>query len=374
MQASVAQCVDLIYSSGETSEATGADRPPHLRAASSLQWLTDERIIVLQDDTAFIGLLDIEMDPHPQPPFVTVKQAFSVQLPAGPAGVRQFQHSRGNKGIKLDLEASVLIPSHLSTIKDKGAYLLAFGSGSKQPFRDVIILLKESVITAQSDVFEKYQPAPAKYWHEYEGLSEGETSAFTSNTSNIVAFSVPELYDMLRSTHQFSGSELNIEGALLVPGETPAQTVLRFFQRGNGAPDPVSGLQPISATADLPLTDVTAILNRVLVKDEQPPLFEASNGAEGVLRDVVQYDLGIIEPSNVALTFTGAAQVPSPSGEHTNEEFVYIAGAEDSPDVTRDGEVVGVALGIVDALEREGRYALVQTADGKPFFGKAEGA
>ena len=79
------------------------------------------------------------------------------------------------------------------------------------------------------------------------------------------------------------------------------------------------------------------------------------------LEDLRAYRLGAI--GGARLTFTDAAAV--------GDRLLYLAAAEASPDVRRDGPVVGVALGVLDG---EGtRYALVHDLDGAPLADKAEG-
>jgi hypothetical protein len=84
----------------------GDDRPDHVRAASGLAVLGD-RLIIIQDDAAFLAIVDGE-------------QVDAVALPAGAGGRRRFEVALGNKLDKPDLEACLV---------DDGE-LLAFGSGS----------------------------------------------------------------------------------------------------------------------------------------------------------------------------------------------------------------------------------------------------
>ena len=72
-----------------------------------------DRLAVVQDDANFValvGLADGRVD--------------SIALPASDGGVRQFDDLRGNKRLKLDLEASVI------DVEGGRATLFAFGSGS----------------------------------------------------------------------------------------------------------------------------------------------------------------------------------------------------------------------------------------------------
>ena len=118
-------------------------------------------------------------------------------------------------------------------------------------------------------------------------------------------------------TSSIPSSELNIEGAV-VRGES-----LLLFQRGNGAPR--AGLAPVNAVGSL---DLSAFV-RWLVGDAAP-----------TLREIRQVDLG--ESSTVPFGFTDACLIP-------DGRVAFLAGAEDSPDTYRDGEVVGARFGILDA-------------------------
>lgn len=125
----------------------------------------------------------------------------------------------------------------------------------------------------------------------------------------------PELYRLLRESHDFSGSELNIEGATLAGGD------LVLLQRGNGKAR--DGLVPVDASARLALSELLAYLE----DRRRLPL----------LREVVRHELGTI--SGVRLSFTDAAA-------HAGQVF-YLATAEDSPDTYADGAVAGSALGVL---------------------------
>jgi hypothetical protein len=75
----------------------------------------------------------------------------------------------------------------------------------------------------------------------------------------------------------------------------------------------------------------------------------------------VRYDLGRLGAAK--LGFTDAASAPGGA-------VLYSASAEDSPDATADGDVVGSALGVIaDGV----RWAPLLDADGAPFTGKVEG-
>ena len=91
----------LFYSRGADSTL---DRPPHVRAGSALARVSNGRLAVVQDDSAFLAYVDIATGRVDDLPFPS------------PDGVRQEEKKR-----KLDLEAMITL--HDGTI-------IAFGSGS----------------------------------------------------------------------------------------------------------------------------------------------------------------------------------------------------------------------------------------------------
>lgn len=283
-----ARCVErhvLLYRTG-ADEAL--DRPGYVRAASSIVRLGN-LLAVVQDDANFIALLDPD-----------AREVMAVVLPAGHAGRRQFDDRRGTKRFKLDLEACTIIEGPI------GPRLLAFGSGST-PAREHIVAVDD--------------PAGA--------------------APVIAVIDAARLYAGLRAATEFSGSELNIEGATVV-GD-----VVRLFQRGNGAPR--GTLRPVDASCDLGL----AQLNAYLADPElEPP------GPTGI----TTYELGSV--GGCRLSFTDATRVPG--------GLLYAASAEASFDAVSDGPVAGSALGV---LPEHGppRWALLRDADGSLFGGKVEG-
>ena len=134
-------------------------------------------LIVIQDDSNFLALID------PASPGA----AHAIALPAGPDGGRQFGDSRGNKHLKLDLEACV-------SIEAPHPLIIGLGSGST-PARESIVLVRD----------------------------------WDGRTPDVRVVGASSLYAELRAATAFSGSEMNIEGAVLAGG------TLRLFGRGNGA-------------------------------------------------------------------------------------------------------------------------------------------
>jgi hypothetical protein len=267
----------------------GADHPSrtamsesenqHVRAASGIVRAGGDLYIV-QDDASFIAVRreDGRVD--------------SIVLPAGPGGRRRFEDALGNKRDKLDLEGVVMIaPGRIA----------GFGSGSL-PARERIAILD---------------------------LENGEVRVHDAS----------ELYRALRERTDFSGSELNLEGAAI------AGAALRLFQRGNGAPQ--RDLSPVNASVDLDRASFVRWL------DGEGPLPE--------LARVRRYDLG--EENGVRYSFTDAVAV--------GERILFVAGAEDSPDAIEDGEVVGVRIGVMHGTEV--RFAPLLDLDGSRSAAKIEG-
>lgn len=253
------------------------DRPAHVRAASGAAW-AGGRLAIVQDDALFVAFVD-----------PTSRRVDAVPLPAGVGGKRLFDEGRGNKQWKPDLEACVA----------DGDLLVAFGSGSTKE-RDRVVLLRG-----------------------------GEASIFH----------VPLWYDGLRACREFSGSGLNVEGAVLL-GD-----VLRLFHRGNDAAR--GGEAPCDATCDV---DWGRLLEHI-----------RSGAAPPTPRRVTRYELGEID--GVRLGFTDAAR--------KGREVWFLAAAEASPDAVRDGPVAGSVIGRID--DDRAQWTRVLDEGGRPVRGKAEG-
>jgi hypothetical protein len=151
------------------------------------------------------------------------------------------------------------------------------------------------------------------------------------------------LYRALRDAPEFSGSELNLEGAAC---RGDGRIVL--FQRGNGAPR--AGLLPQDATCELELAELFSFLER------------RGAGAPPRLFNVTQYELGSI--AGVRLTFTDAAA--------SGEKLLFLAAAEASADVIADGPVSGVVLGLIDG-RAEARWTPIVDSAGRALCSKLEG-
>ena len=264
------------------------DRPAHVRAASSLAWIGDT-IAVIQDDANFAALVD-----------PSTRAARAIVLPRGEGGLRQFDDTRGNKKYKWDLEACVAVPTNGVDV------LWAWGSGSKKRRRRVAMI-----------------------------------DCWDTDTARVVLVDANALYERLEETEAFAGSDMNIEGAMLV-GD-----VLRLFNRGNGAAK--RERLPVNATCDLLLRDVRKH-------------FEDSAAAVPTPTNIVQYDLGALH--GVPLGFTDAIAM----GDAT----LFAATAEASEDATTDGLVTGSVLGVI-ASDGTCRYGLLYDAQGRPFSAKVEG-
>ena len=140
----------------------------HVRAASAIR-RHGSRLIVIQDDVNALAVMDASGCIMP------------LLLPPGADGRRLFDDTIGNKHLKMDLEAAVVLPD---------ARILAFGSGSARA--------RESIVVVESGAGVRVRRAPG-------------------------------LYSRLRKHCEAVGTELNIEGTV-VQGHR-----LRLFQRGNGA-------------------------------------------------------------------------------------------------------------------------------------------
>ncbi len=268
----------LLYTRGAD---LALDRPAHVRAGSALVSLPSGRLAVVQDDACFLALIDRE-----------TWAVADLPYPGGPP--RQFDDKRGNKKSKLDLEAAFVAPDGL---------LVALGSGSS-PLRERVVLIEDET---------RVTIAPAH-----------------------------ELYSRFREEHAFSGSELNIEGAVVVGDD------VLFFQRGNGAPR--DGRSPIDATARVALAPLLAYLRGGA---PCPPL-----------RDVRSWNLGNVDGHR--LTFTDGALAPRGG-------VAFLACAEDSPDATRDGPVSAVMLGTLDEASGTCELGVILDEQGAPLLDKAEG-
>ncbi|MCC6623046.1 MAG: hypothetical protein IT385_17440 [Deltaproteobacteria bacterium] len=266
------------------------DRTPHVRAASGIGWVGD-RLAVIQDDASYLALVDPK-----------TARARSIALPHEVDGRRRFESALGNKADKLDLEALV------TWSDDAGAHVLAFGSGST--------------------------PARERWAHVVVPPSGAPTMRLVD---------AAPLYRDLRERSAFAGSELNVEGAVIVGDR------LRMVQRGNGAN--LDDLVVVDATIDLDLADVRRWLAGAGPAPRPDP------------KTIVSYLLG--ELDGVRLTFTDATAI--------DDEVWFLACAEDSPNTYDDGRVVGSILG---RLDRDGRIAerrRLVDAEGRPLEAKTEG-
>jgi len=273
----------LIYREGADA---ALDRPAHVRAGSGLVVFGDAAWVV-QDDALFLARIDLSEVVAAGETTASLAVA-SIALPAGHEGARQFLVARGTKKHKPDFECVIAVTGGI----------VAIGSGST--------------------------PARRKLVHV----------ALPSGAAHVV--DAAAFYAALEG-HDFAGSELNVEGAIVM-GD-----VLRLFQRGNGAPR--DGRAPVNATADVALGDALA-------------------GHATELRHVRLYDLGALD--GVPLSFTDATAGPD-GGPW------YLAAAEDSPDTYQDGVNVGCVLGHIDEATGDARYGLVREKDGAPSRRKLEG-
>lgn len=242
-------------------------------------------LVIVQDDALFLAHVATDGG-----------AARDVLLPWGHDNKRLFDDRRGNKAHKLDLEAAAVVTHEGRQL------LLVFGSGSTRA-RESIVLVP-------------YGDAPR-------------------------VIDASALYEALRADTSFSGSELNIEGAVACGQD------LLLLQRGNGAR--VAERDAADSTGRL---DLAALLAYLAEAGPPPPL-----------RDVQSYQLGTVGSPPVRLTFTDATL-------HQGR-VLYVAAAEASPDTTRDGPVAGVALGLLE--DGAAHYTLVLDESGAPSTDKIEG-
>jgi hypothetical protein len=244
----------------------------------------------VQDDANFVALVDLEgADAH------------VIALPRGVGGLRLFDDTRGNKQFKLDLEACITVQGA------RGPTLLAFGSGSTRRRRQVVSV----------DRFRHEAPRVR--------LTDAAT-----------------LYERLEAETGFAGSDMNIEGAVVIGSS------VRFFSRGNGRER--RGLRPLNATCDVSLRVLLEYLNRA--DERRPPK----------PKHVVEYALG--EVDGIPLGFTDATLFGA--------SVMYSATAENSEDATLDGPVAGSALGVIEHGGRV-RYAPITDHSGAMLREKVEG-
>jgi hypothetical protein len=281
---------ELRYSAGASF---ALDRPAHVRSASALA-STNAGILVFQDDANFIAQLALS-------PW----RIDALTLPAAGDGRRQFDKSRGNKALKLDIEAACVLRFGDCELA------LGFGSGSTTA-REYVVLV---------DIFAD----SVRSWAVVDARS---------------------MYMRLRDAQQFSGSELNLEGAVTFNGANGEQRV-RLFQRGNG--QPLAGRLPVNATLDIAATELAGYVGR---KRAEPP----------ELHNIRQYVLPVL---GSALTFTDACATGSGT-------MLFLCAAEASPNTVDDGPVGGVALGEMN-VNGDARLAAFVDEAGVPLLLKTEG-
>jgi hypothetical protein len=286
LRATVVSRKPLSYREG-ADEAL--DRPAHLRSGSSLTWV-DNRLVLVQDDANFVAIIDPKSG-----------RAESITLPAGEGGRRQFDDLRGNKKYKFDFEACCTVDTR------GGPRFIAFGSGTKRRRRNVLVIDRWN------------HPAP-----------------------RVEVVEAKPLYRVLGMRRSFAGSDMNIEGALALPG------FIRLFTRGNGRFR--RRRAPLNSTCDIPLREVIAFLADPA---GTPPPAPGS---------IVQYSLG--ELDGLPIGFTDATRV--------GRRILYVAAAEASKDASDDGRVSGSVMGILPAAGDLRQVALTDRR-GRVLREKVEG-
>ncbi len=265
LAARVVRRTPLLYEAGPADEL---DRPAHVRAGSGIARVGD-RLVVVQDDANFLALID---------PATALVHA--VSLPAGEDGRRQFDDRRGNKHLKLDLEACFVAPD------DGGEpVVVALGSGST-PRREQVVLA-----------------------HDPMSLGEG----------GVLVRDARALYAALRADPHFAPGEMNVEGAVYAAGR------VRVLGRGNGAAR--EGRASLNSTCELDWPTLRAYL----ADPGQTPPPEPER--------VIQYALG--ELDGLTLGFTDATVMAE---HHTTVIFVAAAedSPDATRDGRVAGSVIGV--------------------------------
>lgn len=276
LEAVLSDSTPLVYSDGGSA---AEDRSAHVRAASAIR-RSGARLVIVQDDVNVLAVRG------------AAGRIDALLLPVGRGGRRVFGDATGNKDAKMDLEACAALPD---------GRLVAFGSGSTATREQLVVVDEASGV--------RVVPGRA-------------------------------LYARLRAEPAFTGSELNVEGALVV-GDT-----LRLFQRGNGAPR--GDRSPVNATGDLSLGAFTRWLD--------------DDGDAPVLVAIVQFDLGRV--GGTRFGFTDATLL-------ADRRVAFVACAEDSPDAVLDGPVLGCRFGLI---EQDGvRVTEVLDPDGRRTTSKLEG-
>lgn len=278
MQPRITSASSLFYAKTNAED----DLPPYVRGGSSLR-LWRGQLVIAQDDIAALAVVD------PENP----AQTRAILLPRGEGGRRTFGPSLGNKAAKLDLEASVVLPD--------GRYV-ALGSGSTEARQMLVVLQLDESVTL------------------FDGAA---------------------LYAHLRERTDFSGVELNIEGALIVGDD------LWLFQRGNS-------VESQSAMGRLALVDFVAWLDGA----PSPQLLA-----------VQRVDLGTVR--GVPYGYTDAAICP-------NGDIYVLSSAEDTPNAYDDGDILGSVLTRLAFEEARGAVRLFESGvivdgNGQPTRRKLEG-
>lgn len=263
LHAIVDEVAPLFYSDGASPKH---DLPAHVRAASAIRRL-GPHLVIVQDDVNALAIRDDE------------GEIFPLMLARGHEGRRMFDDVIGNKRWKMDLEACALLPDRR---------LVAFGSGASPPRERIVVISRE---------------APA--W-----IRDGAA-----------------LYSALRAQRTFSGSELNIEGAVASGDQ------LLLFQRGNG--ERASGVQAEGALSNAaPVNAVGALDLGQFMRWLDDPAAAAPE-----LVSITPFDLGAV--ANTVFGFTDAAVT-------ADGRIAVLACAEDSPNALTDGPILGCRFGYLE--------------------------
>lgn len=252
-----------------------ADAPARVRAGSGVTWF-GRRLAVVQDDGRALVLVDPDGG----------RTARLALVPGGVAAV-------DSKRTKLDFEACA------GATVDGEELLFVFGSGSR-PRRRVVAVVRNP------------------------------------QRPRVSLYDAATFYDRLAADAGFSGSRLNLEGAVSLGRR------LVLANRANRRPGSVNALVEVPVGGLLAHLEYAAPL---------PPLHA-----------VRRFDLGELKGWRIG--FTDLARV-------AGGRLLYSGAAENTRDAGRDGRIAGSVIGVLGP--RGVRWAPLIGMDGEPFVAKVEG-
>jgi len=349
LEATVMWCKPLFF---KARDGKNHEHPmtKFVTSASSMQWLPGwegKKLVVIQDNANYISTVDIS----------TIEEGIDNTFITPPRGYKnRIYFPDDQKFYKNDFEASAYV--NLNGINT----FIIFGSGSGYlQYRQKVVLVTQNQFNF-----------------------EWETNLYDAK----------EFYLNLEKNKNFSGTELNLEGAI-IHNSTNGHLYIRLFQRGNGAPR--HGTTPVDASCDVNLHLFLEYLLQENTKKKNHEIKENENDVNGDpiplgentqvpekkettkkletnakteipdMENIIQYNLGKTE-ENVKLTFTDVVIIPSGSA------ILYISAAENSADSYTDGPVMGAAIGVYPNLSTtQGTWQFITDKEGNIAKIKPEG-